>query len=187
MHWQKKSPGAIFTHISDYWQQVWARTSVWTMVLNTYTGLLYGGLGFLPEWLPPLSHMVAHGSQRKMTEPAQSSTTFSTLDLEIIKLQFCCFLLINWSLGQPGFRERYRPHFSESLLSKSCPNLCDPLDCSLSGSSIQGVFQARILEWATISLSWGLSQPRDWTCVSYVSCIAGGFFPIWAAREWHSQ
>ena len=63
-------------------------------------------------------------------------------------------------------------HFSIKccLVTKSCPNLCDPMDCSLPGSSVQGILQARILEWVAISFSRGSSQPRDWTGVSYVSC-----------------
>ena len=62
------------------------------------------------------------------------------------------------------------------LVAKSCLTPCDPLDCSLPGSSVHGVFQARILEWATVSFSRGSSRPRDRTPVSCVSCIAGSFF-----------
>ena len=36
---------------------------------------------------------------------------------------------------------------SESEVTQSCPTLCDPMDCSLSGSSIHVIFQARVLEW----------------------------------------
>ena len=52
-------------------------------------------------------------------------------------------------------------HVSE--VAQSCPTLCDPMDYSLPGSSIHGIFQARVLEWVTISFSRGSSQPRDWT------------------------
>ena len=62
------------------------------------------------------------------------------------------------------------------LLAQSCPTLRDPMDCSLVGSSVHGVFQARILEWVVISFSRGSSWPRNWTCVSHVSCIAGRLF-----------
>ena len=41
----------------------------------------------------------------------------------------------------------------ESEVTQSCPTLCDPMDCSLPGSSIHGIFQARILELVTISCS----------------------------------
>ena len=44
--------------------------------------------------------------------------------------------------------------------AQSCPTLCNPMDCSLSGSAAHGIFQARILEIA-ISFSRGSSQPRD--------------------------
>ena len=50
---------------------------------------------------------------------------------------------------------------SESEVAQSCPILCDPMDCSLSGSSVHGIFQARVLEWIAISFSRGSSQPRD--------------------------
>ena len=49
--------------------------------------------------------------------------------------------------------------------------LCDPMNCSPPGSSVRGISQARILEWIAISSSRRSSQPRDWTCVSNVSCI----------------
>ena len=39
---------------------------------------------------------------------------------------------------------------SKVNVSRSCPTLCDPMDCSLPGSSIHGIFQARILEWVAI-------------------------------------
>ena len=42
---------------------------------------------------------------------------------------------------------------SESEVAQSCPTLCDPMDCSLPGSSIHGIFQARVLEWAAIAFS----------------------------------
>ena len=42
---------------------------------------------------------------------------------------------------------------SESEVAQSCPTCSDPMDCSLPGSSIHGVFQARVLEWVAISFS----------------------------------
>ena len=44
---------------------------------------------------------------------------------------------------------------SESEVAQSCPTLCDPVDCSLPGSSAHGILQARILEWVAISFSRG--------------------------------
>ena len=69
---------------------------------------------------------------------------------------------------------------SESEVAQLCPTLCDPMDCSLPGSSIHRIFQAKVLEWVAISFSRGSSWPRDWT---QVSCIAGRRFTIWATRE----
>ena len=57
----------------------------------------------------------------------------------------------------------------ESEVSQSCPTLCDPMDCSPPGSSVHGIFQARILEWVAISFSRGSSRPRDWTWVSHIT------------------
>ena len=69
---------------------------------------------------------------------------------------------------------------SESEVAQSCPTLCDPVDCSLPGSSVHGILQARILEWVAISFSRGSSRPRDRT---RVSLIADRRFTVWAARE----
>ena len=54
---------------------------------------------------------------------------------------------------------------------QSCLTLCDPMDHSPPGSSVRGIFQARVLEWVAVPSSRGSSQPRDLTGISYVSCI----------------
>ena len=54
---------------------------------------------------------------------------------------------------------------------QSCPTLCDPMGCNLLGSSVQGILQARLLEWVAISYTRGSSQLRDRTCISCVSCF----------------
>ena len=72
---------------------------------------------------------------------------------------------------------------SESEVTQSCPDFCSPMDCSPQGSSAHGIFQARMLEQVAISYSRGSSQPRDWTYIFSVSCIASRFFTIWATRE----
>ena len=61
-----------------------------------------------------------------------------------------------------------------------CPTLCNTMDCSLPGSSVHGIFQAKILEWVAISFFRGSSRPRDWTRVSH---IVGRHFTVWATRE----
>ena len=69
--------------------------------------------------------------------------------------------------------------------------LCGPLDYSLQGSSVHGIFQARRLEWITISSSRGSSQPRNQICISRVSCTLGWFFyplshqgSLWSLVTW---
>ena len=68
-------------------------------------------------------------------------------------------------------RDHFHVYCAKSL--QSCPTLCDPMDCSPPGSSVHGIFQARILKWVSIPFTKGSSQPRDQTDVS---SIAGRFF-----------
>ena len=68
----------------------------------------------------------------------------------------------------------------ESEVIQSCLTLCNPVDCGLWGSSVHGIFQARILEWVAISFSRGSFQPRDWTQVSHT---VGRHFTVWATKE----
>ena len=91
------------------------------------------------------------------------------------------------SSGDPGDRDgnSKKKHMSSFLIwynlscavlclvTQSCLTLCDPMDCSPPGSPVQGVYQARILEWVAMPSSRGSSRPRDWNQVSH---IAGGFF-----------
>ena len=79
-----------------------------------------------------------------------------------------------WNLGHCTSKGKW------SEVTQSCPTLCNPMDCSLPGSSLHGIFQTRILEWVAISFSRGSSQPRDWTQVSHT---VGKHFTIWATRK----
>ena len=89
-------------------------------------------------------------------------------------------------LGKWYFWERYVVFLwlgiikKESEVAQSCPNLCDRMDCSLPGSSLHGILQARVLERVDISFSRGSSQLRDQTGVSH---IPGRRFNLWATRE----
>ena len=65
-------------------------------------------------------------------------------------------------------------------LLQLCPTLHNPVDCSPPGSSVHGT---RILEWVAMPSSRGSSQPRDQTCVSCASCIAGEFFQLFFSLE----
>ena len=61
---------------------------------------------------------------------------------------------------------------------------CSPMDCSPPGSSVHGIFQARVLEWVAFSSSRRSSQPRDWI---WVSCFGGRRFTVWATGEVQGQ
>ena len=87
--------------------------------------------------------------------------------------------LLHWQegslpLGNPSFLSEVK--WSEV----SRVWLCDPMDHSLPGFSVHGIFQARVLEWVAISFSRGSSWPRDQT---HVSCIAGRRFTLWATYD----
>ena len=70
-------------------------------------------------------------------------------------------------------------------VSQSCPTVCDPMDYSPPGSSVHGIFQARILEYSFSSIQRRLAIPfsqgsSGFRAQTQVSCIAEGFFTIWA-------
>ena len=82
----------------------------------------------------------------------------------------------DWScqtLSQSGCTNFYTPEFFMSLLKLLwlCPTLCNSMDHSPPSFSVDGILQARILEWVAISYSRESSRPRDWTHISWVSCI----------------
>ena len=63
----------------------------------------------------------------------------------------CCFLTCIQVFQEAGKEGRN--------VAQSCPTLCDPVDCSLPGSSVHGIFQAIVLEWIAISFSSDLPDP----------------------------
>ena len=67
--------------------------------------------------------------------------------------------------------------------AQSCPTLCDPMDCSLPGSSVHGIFQVRILERSAIPSSKGTSQPRGQTLLSCVFSVGKWILYHWATWE----
>ena len=60
---------------------------------------------------------------------------------------------------------------SSSMSFQLCLTLCDPVDCSPLGSSVHGIFQARIPEWVALPSSRGSSQPRYQTHIFNIFCI----------------
>ena len=73
---------------------------------------------------------------------------------------------------------------SESKVSQSCPTLSGPMDCSLPGSSIHGIFQARVLEWVAIAFSdrGNLFPHRSGGWKFKIKVLAGWFF--WGVSPW---
>ena len=70
-------------------------------------------------------------------------------------------------------------HESESEVAQSCPTLSDPMDCSVPGSSVHGIFQAGVLEWVPLFSPFeGLLEPKfvhmDFLCFSEVGLIFQG-------------
>ena len=91
----------------------------------------------------------------------------------VVPLQSTCY----WVQGYTAC------HMCMCLVTQLCLTVCNPLDYSLPGFSVHGIFQARILEWVATSFSRGSSQSKDRTCISCVSCIVGQYFTHWAIRE----
>ena len=127
---------------------------------------------FLKRWeyqtILPVCWATCMQVKRQQLEPDMEQWTGSKLGKGYIQAVFCHPLIsllcsVKWS-----------------EVAQSCPTLCNPMDCSLPGSSLHGVLQARILEWVAISFSRGSSWPRDRT---RVSCIADRCFNLWATRE----
>ena len=77
--------------------------------------------------------------------------------------------------SKPGFADMAVMEILLPMLISVVLTLCDPMDGSRSGSSVQEILQARLLEWAAMpSLLRGSAPSRDWTCISrifYASCI----------------
>ena len=72
--------------------------------------------------------------------------------------------------NSPGKNTGVRCHFLlqcmkvkiESEVAQSCPTLSNPMDCSLPGSSIHGIFQARVVEWGNFRMLYKIAQRRKW-------------------------
>ena len=90
------------------------------------------------------------------------STYFLPYLLKIcLKMLKLCFFVVFVSLVL----------ISWSMCAQPCPTVYDPMDGSPPGSSVHGIFQARVLKWVAMPFSRISFQPRDQTCVSFTSCI----------------
>ena len=89
-------------------------------------------------------------------------------------------LFVKWLMGMLFKSTWVNACVEPTLIAQLYLTLWDPVDCSPPCSSVHGILQARILEWVAISSSRASFWPRD---QSWVSCIAGRFFTVWATRE----
>ena len=159
------------------WTWVWVDSRSWWWTGRPGTLQFMGSQRVGHDWvtelnwtISPYSSSVRRKTYRKITKIIQ--IFFTQLLLLLVSCMRACIL----------------GHFSRVwlfvisvcvsvcvLVAQLCLILCDPMDCSLPGSSVCGILQARILEWVAMPSSRASFWPRDWTCVS---CIAGRFFTI---------
>ena len=119
------------------------------------------------HWIP--TEMTKIHAHILWTWKSGSGLTVSTW--QTLVLAFILLLKININIYE------YLDTIYMYVVTQSCPTLCDAMDCSPPGSSVHGIFKARILVWITIPFSRGPSWPRDW------NCITGRFFIFWATRK----
>ena len=89
------------------------------------------------------------------------------------------FILVGRPIIQIGTYLAFAGNGSGCLVAQSCPTLCDTVVCNLLGSTVHGIFQARILELAAIFFSRGTSDPEIKSgspVLQAAFCIAGRFF-----------
>ena len=85
--------------------------------------------------------------------------------------------------GQLSFQfQRKKRKESESEVAQLCPTLCDPTDCSLPGSYVHGIFQARILEWVAISKKGNTKECSNYCTIPLISHASKVMLKILQAR-----
>ena len=127
----------------------WGELPVWCS-LSLATSCAYCNMYVLK----PLSHCVS-------CSPSPAFAHF------LVALSFYCWVIRDF---------KYIPDVHAKLRAL-CPTLCNPMDCSLPGSSVHGILQAKILEWvARPSLLQGISPTQGLNPLSYVSCIGRQVF-----------
>ena len=114
-----------------------------------------GSLHPFPWHLSPLDIMLVYSFAPPATRTVHRADTCSVRELRPPGLRFCDIPIKHKTQSAKQKRAVL------SLVAQSCLTCCDPVDCSLPGSSVHGTFQARTLEWDAISSSRGYSRPRD--------------------------
>ena len=119
-----------------------------------WNGLPFPPPGELPDW---------------RIQPASLTWQVDSLPLSHLGSHVCIHPPLNSPPKLPSRLSHFAVVYALSLIWL----FCNPMNCSLPGSSVHGISQARILEWVALSFSRGSSRPRDRT---HISCLAGGFF-----------
>ena len=121
-----------------------------------------------------LYHMLCNITREKQRVKIPMSSTYCNC---------CVCTILSKSFSQ---HHTLQPSESDACVSAqqlSCVALCGPVDCSLPGSSVRGIFQASMLEWVANSFSRGFSQPKDQTQVSCISGLQADSLPL---SQWGS-
>ena len=164
----------------------WIRQSLWLCgSQQTVENSSRDGNARLP-YLPPeksVCRETRNGYNRTWNNRLDTNWEWCTSRLYIVTLLIYLICRVHHAKFQAGWSTSWNQDcWSEwvSEVAQSCPTLCDPVDCSLLGSSVHGIFRAIVLEWIAISFSRGSSQPRDRT---WVSRIVDRRFTIWVTGE----
>ena len=162
----EKGHGSIFWNQSYYF---------WGLVLQHLVGpqkRIQQALHMLEGSLYNLCRKEAASHCSGQSGAGVSCWHFSLCVVPYIYICFQSFLGWNVSTGE-GLGTVIYSCDSCGLVTQLCLTVCDSVNCGPPGSSVPGILQARILEWAAISFLRGTSRPRGQT---WVSCIAGGYF-----------
>ena len=127
-----------------------------------------------------------------MRQSVRIASDFIGIVIDIIASHSLFFHLLNWNIVYLQCCVSFRyitSWFSLCIYDCVCAPLlsviwlCDPMSCNMPGSSVHGIFQARILEWVAISSSRISSWPKDQTHVSCISSTSRWILHHWATWE----
>ena len=133
---------------------------------NEYSGLIF----FRMDWLNLLS---VQGTCKSLLQHPSSKASI---------LRCSAFFIVQLSHLYTTTQKIMALHMDyicvRAKLLQLCPALCGPMHCSPPGSSVLGILQERVLEWAAVPSSRGSSRPRAQTCISGLQRWQGGSFPL---------
>ena len=137
---EKLSARPLRTSLWGFW--FYFNFIIFLLAYNCFTMLL---LSAVPR---SESALCIHMSPLSYTSLSHSSSSYPSGSSQSTELSSLCYTAASHELSHTWWRD--------SETAQSCPTLRDPMDCSPPGSSIHGMFQASVLEWAAISFSRGI-------------------------------